>query len=745
MTDVILVVAVTGGALGCLLCVVILLLGAILRRSRRSSPNGAGREKSAQAKSPEDAMEKGVPMQSPQPTPDTTDVMGDREAKLDAHEKGQDGALPVAAQLPAPANLPATLAARASFMEDTLPAGAIMLTDERQLYVDPEGWAAVAPEGAASNTDAARRMWAMDETSGVLSLPDGRQLYVNRDGRAGVAPEGANTNTDTARRCLRFAAGIFSLADGRQLYVKKHSDVGADAKGAAENTEEGRRTWASTAALQVSPDAALRAAMSAKPLEAAALRSALAVHKGSGSLAKEAVALLEQLEAAALSSDPSPPAHPADPSPLAEAADEAADAAPSPRSDPSKLPVHVPSLHALPPAQAADTAPPLGGKVTEGTAAMPTSTQEPEPQSFLGGWFSARGAALTLLPAQAADTAPPLGGKGGPQTFRINNAPDGDRSRDKYLQVQPDGNAVFGCPPSSESADAETIFVIEPYNMVGGKPTYLISHTAGSRHPNKYLQIGQGGNLTLGGPMDAKHRDDGNSHFVIEKYDQLIDGKVAYVLYNLDGSQAPDKYLHVKSGGRAMIYDKMDDTSYRKINRHFVLEPYTGVPPLAKAADPASPAKAAAPASPAKAADPKIPAKAADPASPAKAADSKAADPKAPAKAADSKAADPASPSKAADSKAADPKAPAKAADSKAADSKAADPKAPAKAAASKFVPANHKHLVFITLEASTGSRDLFYSAAGSGQVCMNKRGDCRVVGALTHGEGGDLACQGAW
>ena len=301
MTDVILAVSVGGGVLACLLCVVIALLGAIF--VQRSRVNRAEHEKSSQAKTPEDAMENGVPMQSPQPTPDTADAMDDREATPDAQEKGQAktpgdamekgvpmqspqptpdtadvmddqeatpdapekghaGALPPATQLPAPASLRAGLPALASILEDTLPAGAVMLTDERQLYINPEGWAAVAPEGAASNTDAARRTWAMDETSRVLSLPDGRQLYVNREGRAGAAPEGANTNTDPARRCLRPTAGIFSLADGRQLYVKANADVGADVEGAGENVEDGRRVWASTATLQVSPDAALRAAMS---------------------------------------------------------------------------------------------------------------------------------------------------------------------------------------------------------------------------------------------------------------------------------------------------------------------------------------------------------------------------------------------------------------------------------------------------------------------------------------------------
>ena len=180
---------------------------------------------------------------------------------------------------------------------------------------------------------------------------------------------------------------------------------------------------------------------------------------------------------------------------------------------------------------------------------------------------------------KSADNPPPLSG-----VFRIYN-PDGVRARHKYMQVQADAGAVFAGPPSSDAADAETLFVIEPYGVVRGKQTYLLSHTAGSRHPNTYVQISKDGYLKLCGPMDGAHRDDGNSHFVIEQYDQPIDGKAAYVLYNLDGSQAPNKYLHVKSGGQAMIYGPMNEWHYRNGERHFVLEPYEVEPakPAARA------------------------------------------------------------------------------------------------------------------------------------------------------------------
>ena len=88
-------------------------------------------------------------------------------------------------------------------------AGVLALSDLRQLYVNPDGWAGVALEGEHTNTDAGRRSWRYVE--GLLLLADDRQLYVNPDGCAGVAMEGDHTNTDAERRTWSCEQGILSI------------------------------------------------------------------------------------------------------------------------------------------------------------------------------------------------------------------------------------------------------------------------------------------------------------------------------------------------------------------------------------------------------------------------------------------------------------------------------------------------------------------------------------------------------
>ena len=111
--------------------------------------------------------------------------------------------------------------------------GELFLPEGLQLYTNPAGWVGLAPPGAYTNTDPARRQWTMVASGGAsyMFLPDGRQLYVNPSGRVCTELPGRCTNTEDARRLWTFrdAQGnpqvrpireaALMLGDGRQVYM----------------------------------------------------------------------------------------------------------------------------------------------------------------------------------------------------------------------------------------------------------------------------------------------------------------------------------------------------------------------------------------------------------------------------------------------------------------------------------------------------------------------------------------------
>lgn len=140
--------------------------------------------------------------------------------------------------------------------------GLLSLEDGRQLYANFDGWVQAAPSGEldkdtspgwlhnrmtpgkACNTNPARRIWS--NSDGVLTLLDGRQLYVNGDGWAAVAREGEHDNTEAKRRTWKTKRGVLSLADGRQLYVNRAGRAGTAQEGGYTNTDPARRVLSAT-------------------------------------------------------------------------------------------------------------------------------------------------------------------------------------------------------------------------------------------------------------------------------------------------------------------------------------------------------------------------------------------------------------------------------------------------------------------------------------------------------------------
>ena len=146
--------------------------------------------------------------------------------------------------------------------------------------------------------------------------------------------------------------------------------------------------------------------------------------------------------------------------------------------------------------------------------------------------------------------------------------PDGDRAPNKFVHVRQDGRLQpYGPMDQEHREDGNRQFLIEPYKLIHGKPTYLIFNADGDRRPNSYWHIAEDGHVYPYGPTDEEHKNNKNRHFVIEPLD---DGSGCYIIYNNDGDRAPNQLVHIREDGHLQAYNTkaLKDNG----NRHFIIE-----------------------------------------------------------------------------------------------------------------------------------------------------------------------------
>ena len=180
---------------------------------------------------------------------------------------------------------------------------------------------------------------------------------------------------------------------------------------------------------------------------------------------------------------------------------------------------------------------------------------------------------------------------GGEQTYVIYNTA-GDRRPNTYMCIK-SYDGWLQCPsaaqcPMNEESKRDGRFVIKPYKVIDGVQRFLIWNSNGDFAPNKYLHVRNDGFWQAYGPMNQSHTDDRNRHFVIQPYKEVLEkyeqeiknaptpvlNKGQYLIYNRDGTRAPNKYLQVRADGFLNLDAVMDEEHEQDGNCRFMIEPY---------------------------------------------------------------------------------------------------------------------------------------------------------------------------